>query len=375
MYKKVSKLTIFLLSASLLLSGCKGKNQEAKQPELLHPVNESDNSEKVTYREIYSMQSYKAKVVPYTENLAFSNEGTFDKFHVIIGDKVKKGQELACQNSKQIEDELEQLQTNYEETRISLENEREKNALALKLIDAKLKIEEDTLKNAKAGAKDEITYTIDKLKLDKQNIQDNAKMSYIEHKDTLSECNTKMDILKDKLDSSSIVAPFDGIVKSVSNIEKGSMVSSLDPMIQIVDTTKSYIMSRTEKVYTIKKADRYYAFFGGKKYKLKYEDNKTVGASNNSGMNQYGDCKFTLKNKDDKLDFGECGILSLLFNYKDKALSITNKSLYLEGAGKYYVHRIRDGKKEKIYVEIGKQTDIYTEITKGLEEGDVVFNE
>ncbi len=375
MSKRVTKMVTSLVLISLLLSGCKSQSIVEKQPELREPVNVSTKSEKATYRDIYSQKTYTASVVPYSDELAFDTDGMFDKYHVSIGDKVKKGQEIASQSDEMFEVELKQIKNNYEVIKTSYDNEKKINDIDLKILKAKLDKEKANLKKATGANKKEIQYYIDKLTLDEQNLKESSEQKYKEYQRQLKECNDKIDQLNKLISSNSIVAPFDGTVVSVTNMELGSAINRGVPVVKIVDTSKSYITCDLSMLYIVDQASAYYGIFNGKKYELKftgYVNTELLDASLESAQEA---CKFTLKNKEDKLELGDTGLLSLVFDYKKNVLAVTNKAIFNEGFDTHYVYRIKDGKKEKVYVETGIKTDIYTEITKGLQEGDVVFDE
>ncbi len=361
MKKIASKLTVILVLTSLLLSGCKGNQKERKQPELLTPVNVSEKTEKVTYRDIGNTQSTDTTVIPLSEEVFFTKGGVFGEYHVSIGDKVKKGQKLASHSNKQFEQELKQLQNTYDETKTNYDNERKMNDLNIKIIKEKLVKEESNIKTATAGNTTDIRYSIDKLKLEQKSIQHIAKVKYQEYQEMLSNYGSKIATLKDKMRSNYIVAPFDGIVTSIAyDIKEGDVVSSFSPVVCVADNSRLQI-DFNEYFFNTEayKPDRFYAIINGKEYEVK--------ASNDFMIQQ--------KKKEDMPKVGESAIVCMQSNYRKHVMSITNKAVYNEGYDLNFVYRIKDGKKEKVPVKIGAKTDIYTEIISGLQEGDVVYSD
>ncbi len=361
MKKIASKLTVILVLTSLLLSGCKGNQKDRKQPELLTPVNVSEKTEKVTYRDISNTTSIDTYVIPVSEGVFFTEDGVFGEYHVNIGDKVKKGQKLASQSNKQLEQELKQLQNTYDETKTNYDNERKMNDLNIKIIKEKLVKEETNIKTATAGNATVIRYNIDKLKLEQKSIQHIAKVKYQEYEQMLSNYDSKIATLKNKMRSNYIVAPFDGIVTSVAyDLKEGDDVRAYSSVVRVVDNSRLQIYFNE---YMLDPAfyqpDRYYVIINGKEYE--------VEASNQFMIQQ--------SKKEDMPKAGESVILCVQSNYRKHVMSLTNKAIYSEGANLRYVHRIKDGKKEKVPVKIGAITDIYTEIISGLQEGDVVYSD
>ena len=238
MNKIVSRLVISLLLISLFLSGCKSNRKVFKEPELLSPVNVSDRSEVATYRTISNILPLEAHVVPYPEDLSFDRDGIFEKYHVSLGDKVKKGQVLVSQSDTEYETELNQLVNNYKDMQLAYEEEKQLNSVEKEIIHANLEKEKAMMKAEDTDRKNEILARIDKLKLSLENIEETSLSKYRMYQIQQSDLNAKIVALKKKIENNTIVAPFDGVVSYIVDIEKGSQVNRDTPLIQVVDTSK-----------------------------------------------------------------------------------------------------------------------------------------
>ena len=369
MNKSIIKLTTSLVLVSLLLSGCKQNNQVVKQPELLEPVNVSEKYEQVTYRDVYSLKTYKASVVPYIEDLYFEMDDVFDQYHVTIGDEVKKGQKLASLSDEKYEEELQQYKESYEQVKIQYNDEKQLNQLDLEIIDEKIKKEKSSLKEASENDKVNIQYAINKLELDKKNLLDASKLKYVEFDKQLSTYNDKINDIKKKMESNSIVAPFDGIVAYIAQIDKGSIVSNNKSVIKLIDNTKSFVTYQAD-IYDSNDEDiNCYAIFNGKRYEI------DVVESDPNDKSAPTNRKYTFKNSKDQPKHGTTGVVCIISDYRKNVLSVSNKAINAEGMEKQFVYCKKDNQKQKVYVNIGVKTDIYTEIKGGLQEGDEVLSE
>ncbi len=375
MNKAVSKIVTFLILSSLLLTGCKGSEKQNQQPTLLDPVNTSEKYETVEYRDIYTMKTYEAIVNPYSTELSFTTNGVFNEFYVGMGDEVKKGQILASQSDEEYEKELKQLQLNYEEIKTNYKNEVETHKIEEKLIVANLEKAKRDLEQADSDKKNEIEYTIEKLELGMKTLKKSAEIKRVDYNENLSECNKKIVNVKKEIASNNIVAPYDGIILIKLELEKGSTINSETPIIEIADTSKRYISCFNEQLYEIEQADKCYSIFDGVEYVIDYSSKLSDEIQNSTMRTVQENSRFTFVENEDKVNFGEVGLICLLFDYKENVLSASNKAIYTDGINKHYVYCNKDGKKEKVYVEIGTITNIYTEILNGLEEGDVIFSE
>lgn len=374
MNKKVYRVAALLVLSSFLLSSCKEKKEPVKQPELLVPVNTVDNTEVATYRDIFDVKTYSANVSLDYKVLAFSQDGTFDTYKVAIGDNVKKGQVLASLSDELYENELEQLQQSYDDLQSNYQDNKKLKELEFKIIKEKLKAEEKKLKNAKEEDKTQIKYNIEKLKIDRKNIEDEIAISKSGYDADVKIYKNKIQLLKDKMSSNDIVAPFDGIIAYEEKIERGSFINSETPIMRILDTSQKYITCEMSLVSMVENSSKYYAVINGKQYDLKYKMASVNDAQNSLGFFNVN-CKFTLVNEDDSLQLGDSGLIYFFLKNKENVLSVTNDAIYSEGMNKFYVYCINDNQKEKVYVETGLVTALYTEIKSGLKEGDVVVVE
>ena len=374
MKKTVSKLAVLLIFLSLLLTGCKDSQVEVKEPELLKPVNAAEKTETVQYRDIYDIAPYRACVVPYTQDLYFDNNGVFDQFYVALGDKVKKGQILAKQNTTQLELQLKELEKNYEDIQSDYEDQKKLGEIDLEIIDVTISKRTEDLKLATGAQKADIEYEIAKLKLNKKDIQDLAVINQKVYEEQIASCKKKIELVKSSIANCMLVSPCDGNIVNIRTIKKEDEIGNSIPVVKIGDNSRIYIKCDSNILQTIETAADYYAEFNGKKYDINLLGN-TVNILNQSEENMFLEVFFTLKNKQDKLSVGDSGLIYLKFNPKDKVLSLRKRSVYIEGIGKSYVYRLKNKTKEKVYITTGLQTQLYIEIISGLEEGDVVVNE
>lgn len=374
MNRKVYRITAFLLLCSFLLSSCKENKKQVQQPELLEPVNSVEKTEKATVRDIFNVRTYNLTVVPESKIIGFKQDGIFDKYEVAIGDKVKKGQILATQNNESYQKDLEELEKSYDDLKNSYEDNKKINELGIKILNEKLTQEKNKLKQATEEEKEQIQYNIDKLKLDYKSQEDAIKLSKMEYEAGEKSLRNQIQSLKETMVKNSITAPFDGIIAYEDKIETGSAVAGNQPIIRILDTSKTYLACEMTDTYLFSNATGYYALINGKKYDINYEEATFAYITDESGVFQ-NTCRFTLKKKENDLKYGDTGLLCLYLKNKEKVLSVSNKCVYPEGDNKFFVYRINGDEKEKVYVETGITTVLYTEIISGLKEGDVVVAE
>ena len=112
--KKGIALPACILFLALGLSGC---SEEEEQKAVVQQVMVSDSNPliaeqtiEVTYGEIIKRELYDGVVTPYTEELTFSQDGTFLEYEVAMGEEVTEGQILAKTDNTGIKEQIKVLE-------------------------------------------------------------------------------------------------------------------------------------------------------------------------------------------------------------------------------------------------------------------------
>ncbi len=82
----------------------------------------------------------------------------------------------------------------------------------------------------------------------------------------------------------------------------------------------------------------------------------------------------TVSNNNYKYRFGMTGDVNFVTKERKNIIAIPTSFIKSE-KGKKYVLRLIDGKKTKVYIKLGDEIDNSTEITSGLNEGDVIYDQ
>lgn len=372
---KTKNVLGMLLLCAVVLSGCaEAAVQKGSVIELQESALDAAQSAKVEKGDIQLITYYDAQVGPKVEQLTFAREDYFGEFMVQLGDTVREGDVLATPAREHLESEieaaeeaLEQLKVNYNYNKTSLENSLkiaelnlEKNLKHLETVE--LYTQEYTDTCVDAGRYDEQRL---KLELQLKQLKETYDLELPYRQKQLKE-------LKDEYEGNLIVAPFDGTIIGLAEIEYGSPVSTKKYYVAVADSSVTYARCLNVGSTVLKNLEAIAFWKDGKEYEavsvpMQYD---YYVATLNNGEDAYSE--FEIADVNGELADGDYGKIKLVHKEKKDVLLIPELALQLSG-DKYYVYKDVDGKHERVAVEVGYKNGLKAEITAGLEEGDVVY--
>ena len=178
----------------------------------------------------------------------------------------------------------------------------------------------------------------------------------------------KIELLREKIDQSTLVAPMDGIVTWISAKTK---ITANKAYIYIADPQQRFIRTEEFSENKLKNAQRIYARIGSEEYELTY---RPMDVDDRLYMNLNDITIYSLFDFESGVQVPESAnaLVFCVHNYKEDALSIPTTALQRDTQG-YFVHRMTNGQKEQVYIKVGITTALRVEVLSGLEEGDIVY--
>ena len=337
-------LSGFILGVFLTgIAGCSAKEEAVPVPELIDPVGVDVDTAVVKKMDLSSINSYQGEVVPDMKGVYFANSGQVGSVKVEIGDRVKKGQLLATLSGSETdvkslrEDLASQLDENTEL------NESAKSKITQMGIELKkIKKQREKAKNAKE--KGNLKKHIRELKSDIQSAIETTRMN-------------------------KLYAPVNGEIIT-KNLAPGDFVTGGVSVLTIADMEKTKIYTEYIGSSVLEKASGYVATINGKQYTVTAEEQEITQLDIEMGNLPTG-TYFNFK-KDRHVSVGDSVVLEFYNNVADDALVIPTNAVY-KGKGEHYVYRMDGDARKKVTVTTGTVTDAYTQILRGLKEGDVVY--
>lgn len=356
----MKKYLSFAITAFLFvgLAGCNDKNMEV--PELMEPVDVKRDTAEVKRGEISKVTTYSGEVVPYVEELYFSEGGCLDGIYVAVGDMVQQGQLLASIDQGEVLERAETLEKEISEiVRQGEYSDRQADA------DIRIAREElAILQESEAGAQ-----TCEAKELEIRQLERKLAQTRELRDLELQEKRTELETL---LERRELTAPFSGTVVYISDIDEGDEIQEKEPMIYLADDSRLSLLTDYISEEIIKAADQISARVLDKEYDISYVpyDRNEYIAMALSGEEMKSDFSFTAP--DSSLESGQFAVILVTTLYKEEVLTIPVNALYRDGTGRY-VYRQEEDQMVRCDVTVGITTDTKAEIVEGLQEGDMVY--
>lgn len=332
-------------------------------PVLLEPVGVQIDTAEAYIGDISTLSFVDGSVVPYVEELYFPLEGYVDEISVIVGQEVKAGDVLLTLNQESEKERIAAINKEIDKIEVNAEYEKSLTDIDLAILELEL--------NALTAQtpRDESAIALKKLDIEefKLSIEMDAALREME----LSRLRSELETLEAEIHENALVAPFDGQVVYCASLQKGSYISAYTPIVYLADNTQLSIKSEFISTSTLEFSD-IYALIEDRRYELtpillSNEDYITISLT---GETPYSE--FVIDDPDDLLAAGQYAAVCTESKRSENVLLIPSNAVYSDSAG-YYVYLITDGERIHQPVGIGLRNAWLTEITEGLEEGDVVY--
>lgn len=369
---------MILVFLGAFLTGCSHQKPPEPVTTLIEPVSISIVTEPVKHADITNTKIYEAYVIPYTEELAFLRGGTFLKFHVRIGDSVKKGDVLAELDDepflRQVEDlkeSIKNLKESHEGEKTSLKEEiANKKSLLSQWKEAEKKAKEEENQEALAEVKKEIVI----IEIDAKILEKTLQHREILYNLQLKQQTKKLEDSIKKTKQNQILAPFDGNIIALANVGRGHRIGEEQLILGIADPNDTRVTCEYIPESDIENSAEYYLYKDGKKYEVTYLPYEKEVYASLILRQETPISTFLYKGDEGEVNQGDYVLICVVKNKENNVLSVPVDTLYKDKNGQYaYVDE--NGRKVKRYVITGITDGKRTEIKEGLEEGEEVYVE
>ncbi len=201
-----------------------------------------------------------------------------------------------------------------------------------------------------------------------------AQLSYDQLRDDyaheMSQRQSEMQSLLDKVGEDTIYASFSGRVVKI-NVNVGNYVRQYDTVMLLVNEEETFLRGKKYSNTSLMRAVNMDVVIDGKTYEAEYvpydEDEYLKRSLNGESLPSW----FEMEETDD-VSFGESGTVRVYRDYSIDTLVIPTSCVQADDLGDY-VYKSEDGQRIKTYVTVGIRTATYAEIIDGLNEGDDVY--
>ncbi|MDD6175106.1 MAG: efflux RND transporter periplasmic adaptor subunit [Firmicutes bacterium] len=317
----------------------------------------------VQYEDIFNLTGVTGSVLPYSEAMSFSVDGTLGSLEVLPGQAVKKGDILAVLDTSALQEQLDSLQEQLKHAQEQAALINRNHELAIQICQIRITDGDDSYANRL-------------LQLDLEEARLKLKQAKEQQAFSQQQLTASIAKLTAQIESAVIRAPFDGTVSWISaRAAAGNSVSAKAAICYLSDETRLCI--RTERIFpsVLQNCDRIYAKIGEKEYELTARENSVNEdlLKSLNGIDLTTTFDFAGASLPDGVQSGQNALVCYRSGYCEHVLCVPSNALFRD-AGSVYVYRIDNHEeKQRVSVTIGTSTTLRTEITSGLAEGDVVY--
>lgn len=352
----VKKLLALALACVLVISltAC-GEKKDV--PELLHPIETANAVYVVTRTNLEMRQTTGGYVMPECVDMKFDFESTVHDVKVEMGSHVNKGDLLFELNSG-LEDEIKRLE-------LSIEREQTEYDYDLEQFNKQIK---DMKKMISAMGS---TYEGRMMRLQMQEIQLQFDWNHSGLAKKIDENRKDLEKKKQQLSDSSVYAPCSGTVVYCSIANDGDYIHE-DTTYLTIAKDDSYVLACPYISETdMRSYSRVTAQIGGVEYDAKYRAYTEEELYHLEACGNAFDSYFTAE-LPETVSVGDYVLFSFWQSTAQPVITVPTTAVVKNGTT-YEVTVIQDGRLVTREVSVGGSSLNDTEITEGLEEGEVVY--
>ncbi len=304
----------------------------------------------------------------YTRSLRAENGGYVEfasdisSGRISEGRPVEKGEILANVVDEQTENQIRR-------TRINLEAARERSDLgppSQKLLDTAIDTQQ-RLERLQRTTKTVAAADLERARNEVTRLQGSVETERIEMKREIDSLVQELDLLEREANKNVLVSPIDGIIKSVS-VSDGDLVSSNTTIFELAREGLHILGEINEEDVGLLKPGMRCSV---KLYSFPFDE--FVGTLSRvlpTGDNQRYSVIVRLETPPENLKAGMTGEMNIIIGEREDAIYIPTRAVLID-----QVLVVENGVVRKRTVEIGYRNLEFVEITKGLQEGDLVVVE
>ena len=356
-------MAIFLLILCMMFASCGGDKTDdtLMSEDLIVPEEANYETVQVTKGEYSkSAQGSASLAFPIWAELSWKGgEARLEEVLVKNGQSVKKGDVLAV---------FEVEVSTAEKAELELQLQRKKEAF----VEGKTE-RLAAIKEAKANISTLSSYQLKIAQLDLEKMEVSYDLYVYQTEREIASLQERLDTMKEEMRDNTMVAPFDGIVKSVASYHVGDKVNAGEVIVSMY----------SEEVFGLRVSDagnklRYgmeVTIETGRKNEKKYYTGVVVAAPNimTSTMSQ-SDAYIRINENVSPGDFQNSIVFYANTEYLEDVLVVDRKATGRED-GNLYVNILEDGAVKKRYVAQGLTNTEVTWIVDGLSEGQTLIVE
>lgn len=387
----INKAISILGSISMVLSmaACQSAEETASQEiVLLDPVGVEETYEMPQYRNIYDFTVHASFVVPYIEEYSFEEGQSFQKYASFPGEYVSRGDDLLLGDVTNIEEQIKNLKESMEQQKESFEESISDLKDNLAKPKSEMELYGDLLEKYldKVPAEDSAEYATwlaEKNQLQRDYTIKLQKVleleASIKQKTELYNLDaaynkTKLKYMEQNRDGAVVSSNMDGYLVALQMYDRGNWINRGTVVAGVGDMNVKLMRCEYLSASKIKKAQEYYAYIGGKKYAVEYQEMNAEEYKQLSANGEKVYSTFTFVEDAPEIAVGSFGVIVLVNESKNNILTISKSALHKDGY-EYFVYVDKGGEAVATPVKTGSKDNLYVEILSGITDQDKIITD
>lgn len=332
-------------------------------PQLIEPAGVKLDTAVVRAGEMKKITVYAACVVPHAEGLSFAVDGTVEAVNVIVGQKVRAGDVLMTLDTEAEDERRESLEKQLDALKTDA-------AYADALAELDRSILQLELEMLGSGGADEKTVALKKLELEQFELDCALERQLTALK--TDRLRSEIAQLEAEAGKASLIAPFDGRVVFLADVQTGSRIGAYSALMYLADDSRLSIRSEYISDGLLGAAHDVYALTAGGRCEVLHvpADQKEYISRVLAGESPVSE--FEIGPGGEDLAAGDYAALCVENGYVEHALIVPANALYSDASGRY-VYVEENGARVRRKVTTGIVSDWEAQILEGLQEGEVVY--
>lgn len=392
----IIKCMTLLLAAALILltaAGCSSKPEDK-------PVVKRVTTAFANKSAISITVEYAGKVVPIEEvTIASKLPGKVELVKADVGTSVKEGDLLFSLDTKSVNAQLRQSKAAVENAQAGLIMATD-STIAQQLTELKASVEQAQLQYDDAKRSyDRVQQLYASSAASKKQLEDAG--TYLKNSEVqlnslrenlkifnersapqteaiaaaqLEQAKAAYEAASIQVGDSSVMAPISGIV-SMRNIDEGEFVGGGVPVFTVINTDTVLVSigvpdTLAEKLHVGESVSISITALNGQEFSGTID---TLSPAANPQTQAYT-VKIKLENPGNAIKPGMLAKVSMPLDSKENIIVVPNEAILVQDAAQY-VYIVQGGKVKKVQVTTGLSNDEFTEVTRGLKEGEPVITE
>lgn len=353
---------VWIVTCMMTLTGCGLLPKEEELPMaplLLEGETEDYVVSQVVRGDVVIQEQIRASYVPSsTEKLGFElGDEKISKVYVSVGDSIKAGDVLMELDVSSLDEQIRQQQNQIDDLYMSLNHLYQNEGVSIS--QAQLQ-DKQAAENSQAGWVSRVDEVVDTYASQAQQLKNSIQVA-----------EQRLKELEEKKKTRQIIASIDGVVTYLYEFQEGERSVKDKKVVTLSDMSEAMFEVYSENGSLLQAGETYTLTSEGNEYQVVAHRAEELSFDGLKSDAMY----LTMTTPDPSLEQGAAGTIVLIMEESRNTIYVPNSAVK-NLRGETVVYCIDEqGFREIRPVQIGIQTGKITEITQGLEEGEVVIIE